>query len=303
MVGCTKEVEIPIPGYEEQVVIDGRIEVDGPPFVLLSTTKDIYSPTDLEAYLNSFISGATVTVSDGENSVVLDEVCSDEVPPGFEPFVADLFGVPANQLSEVRICAYTTFNTNIFGEVGKTYSLTVEHDGQSFTSETTLVDPVPFDSVYWKPEDKEEQYGFSWVTLSDPANLYNAYFWEVKRINLDSTGNERDGLFTNTFNPVFDDEFFSGTTFDFAYENPMSFDDVDIPDAARGYYALGDTVVIKFSSLDRDVYEYYEKKYIQINNGGSPFAVPANIPTNIEGGALGVWAGFSPHYDTLICKP
>ena len=304
---CTKEVKIPIPGYEEQVVIDGTIEIDGPPFVLLSTTKDIYSPTDLQAYLNSFISGATVTVSDGENTVVLDEVCSDEVPPGFEPFVADLFGVPADQLGEVRICAYTTFDASIFGQQGKTYNLTVEYAGETYTSSTTLEAPIPFDSVYWKPEkttpSTEGQYGFSWVTLSDPADKYNAYFWEVKRINLDSAGNERDGLFTPTFNPVFDDEFFSGTTFDFAYENPMSFEDVDIPDIARGYYEVGDTVVIKFSSLDRDVYEYFEKKYIQINNGGSPFAVPANIPSNIEGGALGVWAGFAPHFDTLICKP
>ena len=28
-----------------------------------------------------------------------------------------------------------------------------------------------------------------------------------------------------------------------------------------------------------------------------------NVPSNIQGGALGVWAGFAPVYDTLICKP
>jgi hypothetical protein len=35
---------------------------------------------------------------------------------------------------------------------------------------------------------------------------------------------------------------------------------------------------------------------------GNPFASPTMIPTNIVGGAQGVWAGYSPHFDTLICQ-
>ena len=46
---CTKEVKIEIPGYAEKIVIDGRIETNFPPVVLLSRTNDIYSPTNLEA--------------------------------------------------------------------------------------------------------------------------------------------------------------------------------------------------------------------------------------------------------------
>ena len=53
---CTKEVEIEIPGYQEQIVIDGRIETGQPPFVLLSTSKEVYAPTDVNAFLNGFIS-------------------------------------------------------------------------------------------------------------------------------------------------------------------------------------------------------------------------------------------------------
>jgi len=55
--------------------------------------------------------------------------------------------------------------------------------------------------------------------------------------------------------------------------------------------------------MDRAVCEFFEKKYIQLSTGGNPFATPANIPTNIVGGALGVWAGLSPTFDTLICQP
>jgi hypothetical protein len=138
--------------------------------------------------------------------------------------------------------------------------------------------------------------------LSVPVYEYNAYYWEGKLINMDSPGKERDPNFTRPFSPTFDDEFFNGTTFDFAYENPMSFNDEDLADQYRGYYKKGDTVVIRFSRIDREVYNYMEKKFIQIGNGGSPFAVPANIPSNLSGGAVGVWAGFSTYFDTLVCE-
>ena len=50
-------------------------------------------------------------------------------------------------------------------------------------------------------------------------------------------------------------------------------------------------------------FDFFEKKYNQMYTAGNPFATPTNIPSNIEGGALGIWAGFSPWTDTLICQP
>ena len=117
LASCTKEVKIDIPGYEEQLVIDGRIETGQPPLVILSKTKDIYAPTDLDAYLNGFVSGAVVTVSDGNTTVVLDEICSDNLPPGTEELAAALFGIPVEELANYHICAYTTFKTAIWGQV------------------------------------------------------------------------------------------------------------------------------------------------------------------------------------------
>jgi hypothetical protein len=299
---CTKEVKIDIPGYEEKLVIDGQIEPGSPPFVILSTTKNIYSPTDLQAYINSFISGAIITVSNGSKTVILDEICSDNLPPGSEDLVSQLFGIPVENLIGVKICAYTTLDTDIWGEVGKTYTLKVEHNGAEYTSSTTLKTPVGFSKTFWKAEAKYPEYGFGWATLSDPAPDYNAYLMEVKRINLDVNGNERDPLFTALFNPAFNDEFVNGTTFDFAYDNPMTYGDNSVPNAVKGWYKIGDTVVTRLSQVDPLAYEFLEKKYVQINSAGNPFGVPTNIPTNIKGGALGAWIGYSPAYDTLIVK-
>jgi Domain of unknown function (DUF4249) len=302
LASCTKEVKIDIPGYEEQLVVDGRIETDQPPLVILSKTKDIYAPTDLNAYLNGFVSGAIVTVSDGTTTVVLDEICSDNLPPGTEEQAAALFGIPVEELANYHICAYTSFNTAIWGQVGKTYSLTVQYEGKTYTSTTQILQPTALNSVYWKQdEDAPAGFGFSWAQLSDPAGQYDAYVWEVKRLDIGEDGTPKDNAFKTTFAPVWDDDFIEGKTFDFAFENPLNRNE-DIPNDQKWYYGIGDTVVIKLSKIDSDVFEFLEKKYLQLQTTGNPFASPTMIPTNIVGGAQGVWAGYSPHFDTLICQ-
>ena len=300
---CTKEVEIDIPGYQEQLVIDGSIETGMPPLVLLSRSKDIYSPTNLQAFLEGFVTGATVTVSNGTTSVQLEEVCTDNLPPGSEAIAAAIFGIPQSELVNYHLCAYTSFNTSIWGQVGKTYALTVSFEGKTFTSSTTIEQPSSLNTLYWKQDGDLTNYGYSWATLTDTPNNYDAYKWEVKRINVGIDGQPVDKVFTKTFSPVFDDDFFDGLTFNFFYENPTVWDDNTVPDEYKGYYKIGDTVVVKLSKMDRYVFNFMEKKYIQLATAGNPFATPTNIPTNIEGGALGLWAGYSPSFDTLICTP
>lgn len=304
LASCTKEVKIDLPGYEELLVIDGSIETGQPPIVLLSKTKNIYAPTDLNAFLDGFVSGATVTVSDGTTTVVLNEICSDDLPPGSEEIAAELFGVPAEELANYHLCAYTTFNQAIWGQVGKIYALTVIYAGKTYTSSTQILQPTALNSTYWKQDPNGPGgNGYSWANLSDPAYQYDAYKWEVKRINQNAEGQPRDRNFKQTYNPVFDDDFFNGTTFDFAFENPMSWEDEAVPDDFKGYYQQGDSVVIKLSKMDRNVFEFVEKKMLQLQTNGNPFASPTTIPTNIQGGALGVWAGYSPWFDTLYCVP
>ena len=109
--------------------------------------------------------------------------------------------------------------------------------------------------------------------------------------------------FEDVWNPFFDDQFFDGKTFDFSFDDKTTYDDPNVPDNVKGYFNLGDTVILKLSKLDRSAYEFFEKKYNQLFNAGNPFSTPTNVPTNIKGGALGVWVGYSPAYDTLVCIP
>ncbi len=303
LLGCTKEVNIDIPGFQEMLVIDGSIETGMPPIIFISKSKDIYASTNLNAFLNGFQTGAIVTVNNGTSSVVLDEICADNLPPGTETIVADLLGIPVSELPNYHLCAYTTFNTSIWGEVGKTYALEVTFEGKTYTSSTKIENPTNLNSVFWQTDKNYSDRGYSWANLSDNPSQYDAYKWEVKRLNTYGNSTPIDTKFTTTFNPVFDDEFMNGKTFNFFYENPMTSSDDNIPSDYRGYFLLNDTVVIKLSKMERKVYEFMEKKYVQMGTAGNPFATPTNVTTNITGGAIGVWAGYSPTYDTLICKP
>ena len=300
---CSKEVKIDIPGYEEQLVIDGYIETNQPPIVLLSRSKDIYAVTNLNSFLQGFVSGATVTVSDGVITEQLIEICTDNLPPGSEAIAAALFGISETELANLHLCGYTSFNPAIFGQIGKTYELTVVFEGKTYTASSEMVPNTPLVTTFWKPETDLPNYGYSYAVLSDPPQKGDAYLWEVKRINKDSLGKTKDGKFSKTFTPVVDDRIFNGLTFEFSYENPMSFKDEGLEGKYKGYYQLGDSVVIKFSKMDRNVFNFLEKKYMQKQTGGSPFSSPTNIPTNIKGGGLGLWAAYSPWYDTLYCVP
>ncbi len=290
---CSKEVKIDIPGFEEQVVIDGSIETGTPAIIFLSNTRDIYAPTDINSYLSGFISGATVTVSNGSITDTLTEICTDNLPAGFESIAEEFFGLPINQLVNLHLCAYVS--TGLVGEVGKTYTLKVIHNDKTYTSSTKIENPTALDNFFWKEQTNLPGYGFSWAKITDSPVMGDAYRWEVKNLG--------DLFYSKPFQPFTDDRFYNGLTFEFSVENPMSFRDSTIEDQYRGYYKLGDTIVVKFSKLGKKEFQFFEKKYNQIYSGGNPFATPTNIPTNIEGGALGIWAGFSPWFDTLICVP
>ena len=204
---CTKEVDIAIPGYEEQIVVDGSIKTGQPAIVLLSTTANIYSPTNLEAYLSGFISGATVVVSTGAATDTLVEICTDNLPPGTEDLAAAFFGLPVEELINLNLCGY--FSTSIVGEVGKTYSLSVDVNNENYSAVTSILQPTALDSLYWKPEAPLDDHGWSWAKLTDPAGSFDAYLWEVQRLNTSPDGTI-DPLVYKPFNPYFNDDFFDG---------------------------------------------------------------------------------------------
>ena len=298
---CSKEVNIEIPGYEEQLIVDGFIETDCPPVVLLSKSQNVYSPTDINSFLLSLINDAEIWVSNGVDSIQLELISAANLQPEVAKILAGKLRLKLNELAALPISFYTSTNPLIYGEINKKYNLYITHNGNNYQSETSILEPTYLDDLYWKIEPETVEYGESWARLTDPSIGFDAYKWEVKRINI-INGKTKDETFKPTNDPYFDDKFFNGMTFDFSYENPMGRKgDTTHLKIYKRLYKLGDSVVVKFSKMDEATFDFFEKKRRQSRSSGSPFASPINVPSNISGGALGIWAGFAPYYDTLYC--
>ena len=312
-VSCEKEIEIDLPAYEEQIVVQGSIEPGMPPVVILTYSSGYFQPADFNSIANSYVTDAIVTVSNGQNTVTLTQVCSSSLTPEQLQLAETILGIPAAAISALNICLYTTFDPSMFGTAGTTYTLQVQKDNHSLQAVTKLNTSVPIDSLWFASPNPEvnDTLGFIYGFMSDPDTTGNCYRWCTKRISHypqwvpdeNLRGMQKDLSFTFPLPSVYDDEFFNGLQFGFAYyrgETPFStkFDDTGIED---GYFKRGDTVVVRGASIDYNVFRYFKTYEDQMANQGSPFALPSNIESNVNGG-LGVWAAYATYYDTLVCN-
>ena len=299
---CQKDIKMDIPGYENKLVVDGRIETGLPPLILLTTNRDVFAENSLDSLFGSYISDAVITISDGINYDTLQTICSSDIPAGYEQLGAFVFGIPSYLIKKFKFCAYSTLNPLFFGRENTTYTITINHKGKKYQASTTIPEALSLDSLYWKPEKSTPNHGFIYAKLSDPNSIGNSYFWEVLRLKMGRNNQNIDTRFYRTRTPVFNDNFFNGKTFKFWYENPRTRYSDSIPENLRGLYPRNDSVVVKFSSIDQKSYNYYSNKFAQINSGGNPIASPINIPSNVSNGALGVFGGFATTYQVVICN-
>ena len=63
-----------------------------------------------------------------------------------------------------------------------------------------------------------------------------------------------------------------------------------------GYFWKGDTVVLKWSNIDYQTYDFF---YTLENDGsGNPFANQVKVKSNVTGG-IGVFAGYATRYYSI----
>ena len=302
-ISCQKRTNInTIPNDVGTLVVDGCIETARNPLVILSQSASIYSPTDLETFLENFIFNADVKIVNELDTFDLTLKSIGELDTLHQKKVAEMLGLKKHkQVVDLPILVYSS--SILFGEVDQNYELIVNYNSKSYSGTTLIPSTTVLDNLYWNIEPESIEYGYSWGRLKDPIGQYDAYKWEVKRLNLRENGKPKDDIYMTTSAAYFDDEFFDGLSFDFPYENPMPRRDSTHLKEFKRMYRLGDTVVVKFSKMDNTTYTFFKSKESQLSNGGNPFATPINIPSNMKNGALGIWAGLSPHYDTLYCYP
>ncbi len=291
---CERDIDLDIPGGEQKIVVEGWIEPGAPPIVILTRSQPYFGNSTFSSLEGLFVHNAAVTVSQGTYSSPLFEICSASVPDSLLPFISGFLGIDSATLASVNYCVYTTFDPQIFGQVGESYRLHITTSGQELYAQTHIPQPVSLDSLWFKLAGSDSL-GFVWARLTDPDTTGNAYRWFAMRKGKDL------GYIAPT-GSAFDDNFFNGTSFDFGFARGRnSFSTTSEPPEERGYFKKGDTILVKFCSIDEAHYQFWRTFEIQVISNGNPFASPAPVNSNIHGG-LGVWGGYSPAYDTLIAQ-
>jgi hypothetical protein len=278
---CEKEVSFDLGTSAEKVVVEGTIETDLPPYVFLTKSIGFFSKIDLNTLSNSFIHGAKITVSDGVKSFVLREYQVNN--------------------SGVNLSFYTVDSADLTalafrGVTGKIYSLKIEYNGKSYESTTTIPVPKPLDTIWArKPNPGEMPDGYPdsrllFASYTDPDTLGNRVRYFTKR---------NSEQFLPPYYSVNDDAIINGTKIDIQLN--AGFNRMDtISRETFGFFYKGDTVIVKWSSIDKGVFDFWRTLEFSYGSTGNPFAAPVKVTSNISGGALGVWAGYGNTFDTLI---
>ena len=132
LASCEKEVSINLASSPPQVVVQGGIETNGPPYVILTSTVGFFSKVDLATLENSFLHDAKIEVSDGNRTITLREYSFD-TGTAFKYYV------------------YSIDSSNLMlGENGKTYELKITYGGKTYTSATKIPTPQGFDTMWFE---------------------------------------------------------------------------------------------------------------------------------------------------------
>ncbi|MFN3445366.1 MAG: DUF4249 domain-containing protein [Bacteroidia bacterium] len=189
--------------------------------------------------------------------------------------VVDVNGIAFNHVGNGIYKASSGF----VGTAGAIYNLKVTHQGVTYTSSSTIEPMFEVDTVvsYFKPESGfiEEGYAVAFFAIDNRPRTKYTYFRFGFRNQEDTKG--KDSLFD--VRVLFDNR-------NSVINEPYVF---ELP-----FLRLqpNDTAVLVFRSIDENVNRYYLALNNRDNSGGPFSTPPANLPTNIKGGALGLFAAY-----------
>ena len=292
LTGCEQEFT-PEPSSDgPDYVVEGYLEAGDnptPPYLLLTRTFNFYGEIGPDQFTESFVHDADVKVSDGTKEVTFQEVCFSDLDSATLELVADQFGFDVDSLT-IDFCIYLDLLNVLQPQTGKTYNLHIDVDGDIITASTVIPMPVPLDSLAFGPPPGEPNDTLAQLTcyISDPAGIQNFYRY---------FGSTNGGPLETGFSSVEEDLFFDGKSFGFQLFNPQT-DSGDVEPEEFGLYFVGDTVTLKWCTIDEANFDFWNTlEYSNANQG--PFSNYTRLQSNITGG-LGVWGGYSVNYYTRI---
>lgn len=302
---CEQDVELDIPAGDQQVVVEGWVHLDEAPVVLLSRSTEPYGDFGLTSFLDStFVRGATVSV----NGWPLQEVRLQDLPdrqkeraaglfsfpkevltlypdldPALQQVLADTAGIDTATLGAfIRLPAYSDTTGTIRGQEFGVYGLTADVGDERVTATTTIPRLSGLDSLSFAYIDDEPGFAEVYLHITVPSDVNRYIRYATKR-------NDEPFLYPDAGGSVFDNGIYAGQgSIRLPVERAYP-DGADPEPAVFGLFEVGDTVVVEWSDIDRQTFDYWFT--VENDGGDSPFSSATRILSNVNGG-LGVWAGY-----------
>ena len=271
-VGCTENiVDIHLDSTRPRLVVEGYISTDTTrQMVKLSKMGDALKKNPIEV-----VSNALITISDGTSTFNLTE---DQ---------------------NIKGTYYTA--TNVFGVVGRTYSLLIKNVDinsdqvmEEYTAQSLLKGINPVDSIQIV-RNSSNPYDKGWsvnLYTLDPGNGRNFYLIKVRKNNILMT----DSIFkySTSDNSIFNGKYFDG----FPVYNLRE-------DRVDERVKSGDLITLELYGITEDYFSFINS-YISDYNPKIPIisGPSANIPTNIKpiDDAVGIFAAYSIKRRSVVYK-
>lgn len=269
LLGCKKEV-ITTGEYKPRFVVEGWIEQDNYPHVILSHNIPFFTTLDSAQLSELVIRWAKVSVSDGETTEILTGKRDNNY---FPPYVYR---------------GYT-----LTGQPGKTYTLTIEYAGNTLTSTTTIPNRVPLDSIWFVQREDNKDNVQLHVRIKDNVAEKNFYKLYTKT---DSNKNYIPTLLSNQ-----DDKYFNGKELTLQV-NTGPANNLTVKN--NFYFKKGETVSVKFSSIPKTSFEFWSSFQDEVMNSSNPLIGSTGvIKSNINGPGLGIWSGYGSSVYKVTANP
>jgi hypothetical protein len=246
LASCEKEIFIDLEEAETRIVIEGNITNEqGAQTIKISKTVGFSAPNRFPA-----VSGASVTLSDNTGW--------------------------SETLTETSAGTYQT--SPMTGQVGKTYTLKVVHEGKTYTASSTMPALVPLvdlrleENIFGPPTPEPTYYVVP--VFQDPSVFGNCYRF------VQSLNDKKDNAYI-----IFNDNVNNGLI----NERPIFSQELEIK--------KGNKLTVEMRCIDKPIHDYF-LALSQLTDGSG--ATPANPTSNIAGGALGYFSAHTVERITII---
>ena len=225
-----------------------------------------------------------------ELTLTSDYFANEEAPRATGAKVSVTDGAQTFDFTETSAGVYQT-DPNVKGEIGKTYTLQIEYEGEFYEASSTMkriyeIDSLQYvmDEDYAEDEPDETDIYYLLMYVQEPPGKGDFYMWETFVNGVNKTDTLDNVWFES-------DEFVDGN-----YINGLEMDNV--------YFAMGDTVRLQMRGIPEETLDFFVAVMLETVWRGGPFdGPPANIPSNISNGAVGHFSAASVVSKEIIIVP